>query len=253
MDRSKLYDRAEKHGIEAITGPTFSISSEREGDPRTPAAHNVIMQKRHNKVLAEIGAQTTATPIPNLYWRGRRDRERWAEWLAENQVQVIYRDFTMTPQKENFRPELAGLAEILGRVGRSIHVLAGVGISKAEWTIRRLGEEGHTCSIITSDPIYTSVIGGKQMTRESGDIEKTESGAPRPMLAQENLGVAEDYLQNIAAELSPYEGDGLANRLHEGQNRSRKERRAIEGKCQSQAAKSTPRRSHGPHASKEKS
>jgi len=253
MDRSKLYDRAEKHGIEAITGPTFSISSEREGDPRTPAAHNVIMQKRHHKVLAEIGAQTTATPIPNLYWRGRRDRERWAEWLDENQVQVVYRDFTMTTQKENFRPELAGLIEILGRVDRPIHVLAGVGMSKTEWTIRRLGEEGHTCSIITSDPICTSVIGGKRVILEGGDIVKTESDAPRPTLAEENLEVAEAHLQNIASELSPYGGDGLANRVHEGQNRSRKERRAIEGKRQSQAAKSTPRRSHCPHASKEKS
>lgn len=252
MDRSKLYHRAEKHGIEAITGPTFSISSEREGDPRTPAAHNAIMQKRHNKVLAEIGAQTTATPIPNLYWRGRRDRERWAEWLDENQVQVVYRDFTMTTQKENFRPELAGLTEILGWVDRPIHVLAGVGMSKAEWTIQHLGEEGHTCSIITSGPIYTSVIGGKRMTQKSGDIEKTESDAPRPTLAKENLKVAEAYLDNITSELSPYEGDGVANRVHEGQNRSRKERGAIEGKRKSQAAKSTSRSSHGPHASKEK-
>ncbi len=253
MDRSKLYDRAEQHGIEAITGPTFSISSEREGDPRTPAAQNVIMQKRHHKVLAEIDAQTTATPIPNLYWRGRRDREKWAEWLEENQVQVVYRDFTMTTQKENFRPELAGLIEILGRVDRPMHVLAGVGIGKAKWTIRRLGEKGHTCSIITSGPIYTGVIGGKKVTRENGDIEKTESDASRPTLAKENLDVAEAYLQNIASELSSYEGGGVANRVHKGQDRSKEGREAREGKRRHQAAKSTPRRSHRPRASEETS
>ncbi len=253
MDRSKVYDRAEQHDIEAITGPTFSISSEREGDPRTPAAQNVIMQKRHHKVLAEIGAQTTATPIPNLYWRTRRDREKWAEWLEETQVQVVYRDFTMTTQKENFRPELDGLIDVLRRVDRPMHVLAGVGIKKAEWTIRRLGEEGHTCSIITSGPIYTSVIGGKRVMRESGDIEKTESDAPRLTLAKENLDVAEAYLQNIASELSPYERGGVANRVHKGQDRGREGREAIEGKRRGQAAKSTARRSHGPRVSEEKS
>jgi hypothetical protein len=253
MDRSELYDRAGQHGIEAITGPTFSISSEREGDPRTPAAQNVIMQKRHHKVLAEIGAQTTATPIPNLYWRGHRDREKWAEWLEENQVQVVYRDFTMTRQKENFRPELAGLIEILGRVGRPMHVLAGVGVWKAEWTIRRLGEEGHTCSVVTSDPIYTSVVPGKRMERVGTQIEKTESDAPTLALAKENLEVVEAYLQNIASELSPYEGGGVANRVHKGQDRSREGREAIDGKCRRQAATSTTRRSHGPRASEEKS
>jgi hypothetical protein len=253
MDRSELYDEADQDGFKAITGPTFSVSSEREGDPRTPAAQNVIMQKRHHKVLAEIGAQTTATPIPNLYWRGQRDRERWAEWLDENQVQVVYRDFTMTTQKENFRPELAGLIEILGWVGRPMHVLAGVGMNKAEWTIRRLGQEGHTCSIITSGPIYTSVIGGKRMVREGGDIVKTESDAPRPTLGEENLEVAEAHLQNIASELSPYGEGGVANRVREGQDRSRKGREAIEGKRRRQAAESNPRRSHGPCASEEKS
>jgi hypothetical protein len=253
MDRSELYDRAEQHGIEAITGPTFSISSEREGDPRTPAAQNVIMQKRHHQVLGEVDAQTTATAIPNLYWRGRQDREKWAEWLEKNQVQVVYRDFTMTTQKETFRPELAGLIEILGRMERPVHVLAGVGMRKAEWTIRRLGEEGHTCSIITSGPIHTSVIGGKRVTRERGGIEKTESDAPRPTLAEENLEVAEAYLQNIASELSPYKGGGVANRVHKGQDRSRVGREAIEGKRRHQTASSTPRRSHGPRATEEKS
>jgi len=253
MDRSELYDKAEGHGIDAITGPTFSVSSEREGDPRTPAAQNVIMQKRHHQVLGEIAVQTTAVPIPNLYWRGRRDREKWAKWLAENQVQVVYRDFTMTTQKENFRPELAGLIEILRRVDRPMHVLAGVGMSKAEWTIRRLGEEGHTCSIITSDPIYTSVVGGERVTRESGDIEKTESDAPPPTLARENLEVAEAYLQNIASGLSPYEGSGVANRVYAGQDRSRDGREAIEGKRRRQAAKSTSHRSPDRRASQEES
>jgi len=253
MDRSELYNRAEEHGIEAVTGPTFSLSSEREGDPRTPAAQNVIMQKRHHQVLGEVDAQTTATAIPNLYWRGRRDREKWAEWLEKNQVQVVYRDFTMTTQKETFRPELAGLIEVLGRMERPMHVLAGVGMRKAEWTIRRLGEEGHTCSIITSGPICTSVIGGKRVTWERGDIEKTESDAPRPTLAEENLEVAEAYLQNIASELSPYKGGGVANRGHKGQDRSREGREAVEGKRRRQAAKSTSRRSHGPRATEEKS
>lgn len=253
MDRSDLYERAEGHSIEAVTGPTFSISSEREGDPRTPAAQNVIMQKRHHKVLAEIGAQTTATPIPNLYWRGRRDREKWAEWLEENHVQVVYRDFTMTTQKENFRPELAGLLEILGQVDRPMHVLAGVGMGKAKWTIRRLGEKGHTCSIITSGPIYTSVIGGKRMAWEGAEIEKTESDAPQSVLAKENLEVAEAYLQNVALELSSYEGGGPVNLLPAGQDRRREGRGAIEGKPQRQATTSTPRRSRGALAPEEKS
>jgi len=252
MDRSGLYDRVEQYGIEAITGPTFSISSEREGDPRTPAAQNVIMQKRHHQVLGEVGAQTTATPIPNLYWRDRRDWDEWAEWLEENQVQVVYRDFTMTTQKENLRPELAGLAEILGRMDRPMHVLAAVGMGKAEWTIRRLREEGHTCSIITSDPIYTSVIGGKRMAWEDAGIEKTESDAPRPMLAKKNPEVAEAYLRSIASEFSPYEGIGVTNRAHTGKDRSRGEREAIEGIPQRQAAKSSPCRSRGPRASEEK-
>lgn len=88
---------------------------------------------------------------------------------------------------------------------------------------------------------------------ESADIKKTESDAPQPTLAKENLELAEAYLQNIAFELSPYEGCGVANRVHKGQDRSREGREAIEGKRRRQAAKSTPRRSPDRRASQEES
>ncbi len=210
MDRSELYSHAERHGVEAITGPTFSIYSEREGDPRRPAAMNVIMQKRHHQVLAEIGARTTAAPIPNLYWRDQRDRQKWAEWLEENQIRVVSRDFTMTTQPETFRPEFAGLLEILGHVSRSIHVLVvGVGMTKAGWTIRRLAEEGHTCSIVMSDPIHTGAAKGRRVVREKGGVKKKESDIPLRKLGMENLEAAERALLATAQD-TPLYSDLLA-------------------------------------------
>jgi len=224
MDRSEFYGPAERHSIEAITGPTFSVYSEQEGDRRTPAAMNVIMQKRHHQVLAEIGAQITATPIPNLYWRDRRDWKKWAGWLEKNQVEVVYRDFTMTRQPENYRPELSGLLEILGRMDRSLHVLVGVGMSKAKWTIRRLAEEGHTCSVVTSDPIHTGVVCGQRMAWEGEEVEEKESNAPPSKLGVENLKVAEAFLESVASECPPYEGLRIKNRVlpQPGENEGRR-------------------------------
>jgi hypothetical protein len=213
MNRSEMYSAAERHGIEAITGPTFSISSEQEGEPRTPAAQNVIMQKRHHQVLAEIAVQTTAIPIPNIYWRDRRDWQKWAEWMETNQVRVVSRDFSMTTQSRTFRRELAGLVQVLNRVDRTIHVLVvGVGMAKAKWTIRRLAAEGHTCSIVTSDPIHTGAAKGKRMVQEGGEICKVESDEPLSRLGAENLDVAEAFLYDITSELPPYRGLRTRNR-----------------------------------------
>lgn len=236
MDRAEVYKEVRGHGILGVTAPTFSIASEREGSPRTPASHNVLMLRRHHQVLAEIEQQTEALAVPNLCWRHHGDWGKWAEWLEENdQVHAISRDFSMTRQKEPFRHELAGLLKILDRVDRRFHVLVvGVGMEKARWTIRRLAEHGHTCSIVTSDPIYTAMVGGGRIVGlPSGAFEKRgDDTLPRPALALQNLRVSERYLLDIVSEIPMYESSHSSNGelLNEGKDSApdgeRKERSA---------------------------
>ncbi|WP_258096012.1 hypothetical protein [Salinibacter sp. 10B] len=213
MPRSMVYEMVDRHGIDGMTGPTFSISSEREGNPRTPAAQNVIMQKRHHQVVSEIETRTAAVPIPNIYWRDLRDRKQWAQWLEDNdQIHVVSRDFTMTRQTETYRPELAGLSQILSQVDRRLHVLAvGVSMEKADWTIHRLAEAGHTCSLVTSDPLFTGAAAGKRFVEVGEEVEKRDDPASNSELARLNLEVAERHLLDTAQEISIYNNTDTGN------------------------------------------
>ncbi len=160
MKRMELYRQLELCGFSAMTGATFSVTKESE---KMPASHNIAMMLRHNQVIDEVG-KTSLNPIPNIYWRGKTDRDKWSQWLNENKnVHSISRDFTLTKRsKKQFLMHFSGLLEILENVHRPIHViLIGVGI---KWAIElrvieRLIEIGCTCSLLASDIVFYSKYG----------------------------------------------------------------------------------------------
>lgn len=219
MERRGLYERLTAHEFAAVTGPTFSIASEFHPESRTPASHNVLMLKRHHRVLSEIPALTPATAIPNLYWRDGRERREWSEWLNENSaVHTVTRDFSLMRVKHNFPRELAGLVEIVRRVDRPLHVLLlGVGPGNAKRAITRLAEQECTCSVITPYPIYTAVCSGCEMVaRLDGPPAKRQNmKLDRKTLALRNLEVMERYLIEVASVLPLYDTDsGINNVTH---------------------------------------
>jgi hypothetical protein len=199
MELEPLFARLKQAEVRAVTGPTFSIT----GEHQTPASHNVLMLLRHHRVVDAIN-QAGLIPIPNLYWRTAADRGRWVEWLQQHpSVRVISRDFSRTKNRSSFRYEFEGLLEIVRGAGSGLHVvLVGVGTGKAFEAFHRLGDVGSTATIVSAEPVMRAIKHGLGMRREKGSVPTiTVSQMTRFELAEANLMVMKEYLEDLAAEV----------------------------------------------------
>lgn len=196
MEREPFFQRMREAGIRAMTGPTFSITSEE----RTPASHNVAMLLRHH-YLVETIHEAGFIAIPNLYWRTARDRRQWMEWLQQNSdVSVISRDFTRTKGVDAFRPEFDGLLEIVRGCGRRLHIVAlGVGIRKAPHVVRQLADLGASVSIVSAEPVMQAIKRGCGWHREPGSLPyfKIHRRTNRFILADANVRHMKDYMEEL--------------------------------------------------------
>lgn len=147
IDRRNVFRQLHTARIEAVTGPTFSVSAE---DGANPASHNVVMLLRHHRFCAEASAAGLHV-IPNLYWRSREDRADWVSWLRRNsEVTVVARDFSRTKQRAPFRPEFDGLLDILKGVPRQTTVLiTGIAEEKMSDTRRALHRVGASVCFVS--------------------------------------------------------------------------------------------------------
>lgn len=161
-NRTDAYNAFRRCGVSAVTGPTYSVFTE---TPQLLASHNVIMMMRHHRVVSELWSEQLVA-IPNIYWRDKRDLQRWVEWLNHNRtVHTICRDFSMTKQPEGFEPHLNGLISIIERVERPLHVVVlGVGLGKAVGAIARLRAVRATCTIVSSEPVLRAIKRGELIT-----------------------------------------------------------------------------------------
>lgn len=84
--REDFYIAIGKLGFDLITGINYSVWHEQ------PHAERLINVKRSLVTFSEM--QRHGLPaIPHMYWSGRRDLERWAEWLNNNpQVGIVATD-----------------------------------------------------------------------------------------------------------------------------------------------------------------
>lgn len=159
-DRIGKFQRLASYGFELSTGATFSVTEDTtEGTP-VPRFHNLVMQRRHLRVVSEI-QQAGLTSVPNLYWLDDREEQRWIAWFIRNHtVRYVSRDFTRTRQGAAFEEKLTALVRMLDQVGRSFHVfLVGPGPAVAAKALRFLAAHGHTSTVITSDPILQGMNG----------------------------------------------------------------------------------------------
>jgi len=208
MPRRQFFRELASAGVNLCTGPTFSVV--REGyteDVGVPAAHNITMVRRHHMVATEMGSSGIPC-APNLYWRDDRNRAQWVEWLGVNRhVNVVSRDFSRTKDPSAFRPHLDGLAEILDRIGRKLHViLIGVGPRNSRYALETLASVGATCSLVTAHPIVVALSGGRRLRlNPSGDLNTDVSlTSSRLSLVGTNIRTFESYLASIAQPLLPY-------------------------------------------------
>ena len=120
-NRLSYYEFIQSFGLQAITGPTFSIHEcERKTGLLLPEAERVMNLMRHHQVLQEMN-DYFATPIPNLYARNEYDLARWVEWLRENShVTQVALDLSCRSQNKLFRSDLVTLIE---QIKRPLHIL----------------------------------------------------------------------------------------------------------------------------------
>lgn len=199
MPLDPFFERLRAAGVQAMTGPTFSITSEE----RTPASHNILMLLRHHYIVEAIH-QAGFIAIPNLYWRTAWDRARWIEWLQQNPaVSAISRDFTRTKGRRPFQPEFDGLLEIVRGAGRRLHVIVlGIGIKKAPGVFRQLADLGSSVTIVSAEPVMQAIKRGRGWRREKGSFPQliTNGRQTRFALAEANLRVMNDYIGELADE-----------------------------------------------------
>lgn len=159
-DRIGRFQQLASYGFELSTGATFSVTEFTEENTPMPRFHNLVMQRRHNRVLSEI-QRAGLTSVPNLYWLDNREERWWVEWLQQNLlVHYVSRDFTRTRHKAAVQERIDALLNLLNKVGRSFHVfLVGLGPAIAASALQCLARSGHTGTILTSDPIMQGIHG----------------------------------------------------------------------------------------------
>jgi len=159
-DRTGKFQRLASYGFELSTGATFSVTEDTTAGTPVPRFHNLVMQRRHLRVVSEI-QQAGLTSVPNLYWLDDREEQQWIAWFIRNHTErYVSRDFTRTRQGVAFEEKLTALVGMLDQVGRSFHVfLVGPGPAVAAQALRFLAAHGHTGTVITSDPILQGMNG----------------------------------------------------------------------------------------------
>jgi len=206
MPRLDFLSRLHSCGFSAATGPTFSVFGETNEGVTTPASHHALMLMRHHMIIKEM--QDVGLPaVPNLYWANEREQQRWVEWLNKNeQVHTISRDFSRTKQPAAFIKRLVSLGQILERVNRPLHlILVGVGAMKASQAVHYIASLGHTCSIVTTDPILQATFGHELSINTDGVLEKLlKSPKIREKLFLDNLVSLDTYLVKLVSTLAPY-------------------------------------------------
>lgn len=212
--RPDFYAELEENRFSAVTGPTFSVSQE---GPDHPAAHNLVMLLRHNRVFEEL-ADTSFTAVPNLYWRDDSYRERWTDWLNANEsVSVVSRDFSRTKHWPQFRRQFDEFLDLLEEVDRPLHViLPGVGRAKAASALRYLSSVKATGSIVTSNPVNAAVCGGRRWEYRGAapPQESLAEDIDRNEAAVHNLQVMARHLEAVTRAIGTYDPRARNGDLH---------------------------------------
>lgn len=196
-DRVGKFQRLASYGFELSTGATFSVTEDTTENTPVPRFHNLVMQRRHLRVVSEI-QQAGLTSVPNLYWLDEREEQRWITWLICNPtVRYVSRDFTRTRQGTAFEERLAALIKLLNQAGRSFHVfLVGPGPAVAAKALNCLATSGHTGTIITSDPILQGMKGKLYNTAFRAISAPART---KPDVVLENIELFETQLLNAVA------------------------------------------------------
>lgn len=200
-DRKKIYSALKKSNFLAVVGPTYSINKF-DSKVSIPESHSVVMLRRHGRILQEL-SDNGIFPIPNIYWRGYYDLNKWLKMMDNNEsISVISRDFSCT-KRDNLEYHIMvnQFIEFLSMVDRKIHVIVnGVGHAKAQKLLTRISEVGCTCSFVTSDPVLKG-RNGKIIT-DNFSVEKSDLGFGD--LAIQNVLNFESHLQKVASSFSTY-------------------------------------------------
>jgi hypothetical protein len=123
--RRNFFALLRRRGFQIVTAPTFSVTDETSG---FPASHNVLMLRRHHRVLREIH-EAGLVAVPNLYWRAEQDRQELVAWINYNDVFAVSLDFSRSKPSSSFSQRLEDLLKVLRGLNRPVHVfLVGVGL-----------------------------------------------------------------------------------------------------------------------------
>ena len=159
VEPPRFFGRMREAGIEILTGPTYSVYRE------NPASHSVAMLLRHHRFCEDAFAAGFSV-IPNLYYRSRRDRARWEDWLRMNtDMHTVARDFGRTKHPTSFRPEIDGLLGILRTTNRPMRVLlTGVGEQKMIEVRQALWRVGASASFVSPRAIVAPPRNGQSIS-----------------------------------------------------------------------------------------
>lgn len=120
--------------IVLATGFNYSLF-----DEHARMTHLISMKKSliTAKELTEAGLPT----IPHLYWKTRRDLDRWVDFLRKNDsIQMASLNFTFKKRKEEFNQAVKDVKYIADNVGRKIRwLVVGVfKVNKVKYLARQL-------------------------------------------------------------------------------------------------------------------
>lgn len=193
VKRRLFFKQLKACGFSLCTAPTFSITAEETG---FPASHNVLMQRQHHQVLAELN-QEGLIAVPNLYCRDERDIETWANWINKQiNIKYLSRDFSLSKTNpQEFRFFLSQLIEILKLINIKPHIfLVGVADGFGIDALRQLRAVGCTGSIISSKPIITAIKGEKLEVKNNKLKGEKDESFSHAELIEHNIEITKNHV-----------------------------------------------------------
>lgn len=114
--REKIVEHIAQLGFSLVVPPNYSIWLDQ------PHAERLINIKRSLIFMEEL--QNKGIPsIPNLYWSGRRDLERWSKWIKTNAVKNIAINLQTHRNNKEWTQAISDLRYFSKLISPDVHIL----------------------------------------------------------------------------------------------------------------------------------
>lgn len=198
--RQEIFRKFAALDLELISAINYSVWL------KDPHAERLINIKRGLLTFEDM-QQLNMPAIPHIYWTGRKDLIRWANWLSQNHGVRTIAINLQTERGGTWNQTIRDLEFFVSLLGNSQHLLI-TGASnptrarQLKRVIPNLTLSNKDCAI--------SAVNSFLMKELHGKIEKSHSDLPKNEIFRKNIELYEDLLKSDRVHLDKFPGTLLS-------------------------------------------